>query len=149
MSIEKILRESRSLVLDTSVLLGYFMNEELSIISLLDKYIFNEDSLLTLYGHNLLMTEIYYILCRVKGISEAENVINTVEKIINIVDESWLFKKAGQIKCKYPIALSDCFSISLGLFQNCPIFFLEERELSRDVIQKLTRDFNCKIYIVS
>lgn len=149
MSIKKILRETQNLVLDTSVLIGYLMDEKLSIIPLLDEYIFNENSSLTLHGHNILKSEIYYIFCREKGISEAENVINKIENVINIITESWLFEKAGQIKCKYPIALSDCFSISLGLFQDCPIFFLEERELSDGIVDNLNNEFKCKIYIVS
>jgi len=147
--IEKVLSETSNLILDTSVLIGYFMEEHLSIITLLDEYIFNENSSITLYGHNLLKTEVYYIVCRKKGSNEAKNILKQIENVTNIISESWLFEKAGQIKCKYPIAFSDCFSISLGHFQDCPIFFLKERELSEDVIYKINEEFNTKIYIVS
>ena len=150
MSIEKILHETSNLVLDTSVLIGYFMDEKLSIIPLLDEYVFNENSSLTLYGHNLLKSEIYYIVCRKKGNNEAKNVLNKIENVVtNIISESWLFEKAGQIKCEYPITLCDCLSISLGIFQDCPIFFLKERELSEDVVNKINKEFKAKIYLVS
>ncbi|MHA1337804.1 MAG: PIN domain-containing protein [Promethearchaeota archaeon] len=149
MSIEKIINQTNNLILDSSVLIGYFMDEKLSIIPLLDKYIFNENSSITLYGHNLLKAEVYYIICRKKNSSEASKVLNNIEKIMCIISELWLFKKAAQIKCKYPIAISDCFSISLGIFQNCPIFFLEERELSEDIVNKINKEFNARIYIVS
>ncbi|MGQ4876021.1 MAG: hypothetical protein ACP6IY_18300 [Promethearchaeia archaeon] len=66
MSIEKIINQTNNLILDSSVLIGYFMDEKLSIIPLLDKYIFNENSSITLYGHNLLKAEVYYIVCRKK-----------------------------------------------------------------------------------
>jgi len=148
-SIEKVLSETSNLILDTSVLIGYFTEEQLSIITLLDEYIFNENSLITLYGHNLLKTEVYYIICRKKGNNEAKKILEKIENVTNIISESWLFEKAGQIKCKYPIAFSDCFTISLGHFQDCPIFFLKERELSEEIIKKVNEEFNTKIYIVS
>lgn len=66
MSIEKIINQTNNLILDSSVLIGYFMDEKLSIIPLLDKYIFNENSSITLYRHNLLKAEVYYIVCRKK-----------------------------------------------------------------------------------
>ena len=116
MTIETVLKETTNLILDTSVLIGYFSEENLSITPLLDTYVFSEASNITLYGHNLLKTEIYYITCRKKGITEAKNILNKVESIINIIGESWLFEKAGQIKCKYSIAFSDCFSLDLLIF---------------------------------
>ena len=149
MSIEKVLSETSNLILDTSVLIGYFMEEQLSIITLLDEYIFNENSSITLYGHNLLKTEVYYTVCRKKGSNEAKDILKKIENVINIISESWLFEKAGQIKCKYPIAFSDCFSISLGHFQDCPIFFLKERELPEAIINKINEEFKSKIYTVS
>ncbi len=149
MSIEKVLTETRNLILDTSVLIGYFIEEQLSIVTLLDKYIFNENSSITLYGHNLLKMELYYIICRNKGSNEAKDILIKIENVSNIISESWLFEKAGEIKCKYPIAFSDCFSISLGIFQDCPIFFLKETELSEQKINNINEEFNAKIYIVS
>ncbi|MFX1295862.1 MAG: PIN domain-containing protein [Promethearchaeota archaeon] len=149
MAFEKILQETKNLVLDTSVFIGYFMDEKLSIIPLLDEYVFNENSSISLYGHNILKSEIHYIICRKRGISEAENVIKKVETVINAISESRLFEKAGQIKCKYPIALSDCFSLSLGLLFDCPVFFLKERELSDGIVDDLNKNLDCKLYIVS
>ena len=148
MNVEDILSQAKILVLDTSVLIGYFMDEGLSIIPLLDEYVFNESSSLILYGHNLLKSEIYYIICRKKDINEAKLVLSKVEKVMNIISESWLFEKASQIKCKFPIAISDCFSISLGYLYNCPIIFLEEKELSKEVVKKINDVFNTKIFII-
>ncbi|MHA1129520.1 MAG: hypothetical protein ACTSQQ_01820 [Candidatus Helarchaeota archaeon] len=58
MSFEKILQETKKLVLDTSVFIGYFMDEKLSIIPLLDEYVFNENSFISLYGHNVLKSNV-------------------------------------------------------------------------------------------
>ncbi len=41
--IEIVLRKTSNMILDTSILIVYFMNEKLSIIPLLDKYIFNKN----------------------------------------------------------------------------------------------------------
>ncbi|MHA1428776.1 MAG: hypothetical protein ACTSQI_22585 [Candidatus Helarchaeota archaeon] len=129
MSFEKILQETKKLVLDTSVFIGYFMDEKLSIIPLLDEYVFNENSFISLYGHNVLKSKL--------------------ETVINAISESRLFEKAGQIKCKYPIALSDCFSLSLGLLLDCPVFFLKEREFSDEIVDDLNKNLDCKLHIVS
>lgn len=148
MSIKQILSETYNLILDTSVLLGYFMNEDLEINSLLEEYIFTQESKIILYGHNLIKTELFYITCREKGMAEAEMVLKKIENIINILSDTWLFEKAVNIKCSYPLAISDCYSISLSILQECPVFFLPEDELTIDTIEKINKEYSAKIYIV-
>lgn len=148
MSIEQILGETTNLILDTSVLIGYFMNEAREINKLLEDYIFTQESKITLYGHNLIKSELFYIICREKGINEAEMVLEKIENIINTISDTWIYKKAASIKCRYPIAISDCFSISLAILQECPVLFLPEYELSRDTAEKINKEYNVKIYIV-
>lgn len=148
MSIKQILIDTPNLVLDTSVLLGYFMSEERDINSLLEAYVFTQESKIILYGHNLIKSEIFYITCREKGITEAEMVLKKTEGIMNTISDTWLFKKAANIKCRYPIAISDCYSISLAILQECPVFFLPEVELSREIVDKINREYNAKIQIV-
>jgi predicted nucleic acid-binding protein len=144
--IKQILNETHNAILDTSVLLCYFIDDVQDINSILEDYIFNMDSRITLYGHNLIKTELFYITCRLKGMSEAENLIKKLENIMNTISDIWLYKKAASIKCKYPIAIPDCFSISLAILQDCPVFFLPEKELQGDVIEKIKKDYNAKIY---
>ena len=148
MNIEQILSETQNLILDTSVLLGYFMNEDREINKLLEAYMFTQDSKIILYGHNLIKSELFYIICREKGINEAEMVLEKIESVISTISDTWIYKKAASIKCRYPIAISDCFSISLAILQECPVFFLPEYELSRDVAEKISKEFNVRILIV-
>lgn len=148
MSTKQILIDTPNLVLDTSVLLGYFMSEARNINSLLEAYVFTQESKIILYGHNLIKSEIFYITCREKGITEAEMVLKKTEGIMNTISDTWLFKKAANIKCRYPIAISDCYSISLAILQECPVFFLPEVELSREIVDKINRKYNAKIQIV-
>lgn len=148
MSIEQILSETANLILDTSILLGYFMNEAGEINKLLEEYVFTQESKIILYGHNLIKSELFYITCRERGMNEAEMVLEKIESIINTISDTWIFKKAASIKCRYPIAISDCFSISLAILQECPVFFLPEYELSLEIAEKINKDYDVKIHIV-
>jgi predicted nucleic acid-binding protein len=146
--IKQVLNNTQNVILDTSVLLCYFMDEVQDINSILEEFIFNLNSKIIVYGHNLIKTELFYIACRQKGISEAENLLKKLENIMNTISDIWLYKKAASIKCKYPIAIPDCFSISLAILQNCPVFFLPEEEMSGELIEKIKMEFNVDIYRV-
>ncbi len=148
MSIKQILIDTPNLVLDTSVLLGYFINETPNINSLLERYVFTQESKIILYGHNLIKSELFYITCREKGMTEAERVLKKTDGIMNTISDTWLFKKAANIKCRYPIAISDCYSISLAILQECPVFFLPEVELSRSIANQINKEYNANIQIV-
>ena len=144
--IKQVLKETQNVVLDTSVLLCYFMDELQGINSILEEYVFNLDSKIMIYGHNLIKTELFYITCRLKGINEAEKIIKKLDNIMNIISDNWLYKKAAGIKCKYPIAIPDCFSISLAILQDCPVFFLPEKELPEELLENIKIEFNANIY---
>lgn len=148
MSIKQILIDTPNLVLDTGILLGYFMNEARDVNSLLEEYVFTQESKIILYGHNLIKSELFYITYREKGMTEAEMVLKKTEGIMNTISDTWLFKKAADIKCRYPIAISDCYSISLAILQECPLFFLPEVEISREIVDKINREYNAKIQLV-
>ncbi len=148
MSTKQILIDTPNLVLDTSVLLGYLIREARDINYLLEEYVFTQESKILLYGHNLIKSELFYITCREKGMTEAEMVLKKTESIMNTISDTWLFKKAAKIKCRYPIAISDCFSISLAILQECPVFFLPEAELSRSIVNQINEEYNAKIQIV-
>jgi hypothetical protein len=124
------------------------MDENREINSLLEEYIFTQESKITLYGHNLIKSELYYIVCREKGINKAEAVLKELKGIMNTISDTWLFKKAGNIKCSYPIAISDCYSISLAILQECPVFFLPEYELSEETVSQIKKVYNAKIELV-
>jgi hypothetical protein len=148
MEIENILKDEKNVVLDTSIFIAYLVGENSSIISLLDHYIFNIKSDIELYGNVLLKSEIYYIICRMKGIDKADMILKKVDELIYTVEGSNLVHIAGKIKCKYPITLSDCYSIATSIVRNCPAFFLKEKELSDEIIKNINSEFNSKIYIV-
>ena len=144
--IKEILNETTSLILDTSILLCYFMDEIQEVNSILENYVFTSNSNITLYGHSLIKTELFYITCRLKGNEEAEHLVRKLESIMNTINDNWLYRKAASIKCKFPIAISDCYSIALAMLQDCPVFFLPEKELKAEMIKEISMEFNAKIY---
>ena len=146
---EQFIREQEDIVLDSGIYIEYFTTKESQIKDLIRDTIFTEHSNINLHGHYLLKSEIYYIICRFLGMQESENIIKNLEKFINFIGGDFIFNTAGRIKCKFPIALSDCFSIATGVFFNCPILFLKESELSKTTIEKINSMFGSKIFIVS
>ena len=148
MDLKQILQETKDLVLDTGVLIEYFKNQDQELIELLDEYVFEPDSKISLYGHNLLKCEVYYIKCRKIGIEPAREYVKRLEQIMITISDKWIFEQAGRIKCKYPIALSDCFSMSLSILRECPVFFMPEKELTNDIVDRLNSELGAKIHLV-
>lgn len=145
----EIFKEHNDIVLDTGIYIKYFEPKENELKKTLREQLFSEKSNTTLHGHYLLKSEIYYIMCRKIGKDKAEKILDEIKEFINFINGEFLYQIAGQIKCKFPIALSDCFSISLSHFQNCPVLFLEEKELNEKIVQKINEEFNTQIYIVN
>ncbi len=145
----EIFEECNDIILDTGIYIEYFKQGEKELKKTLREQLFSENSEITINGHYLMKAEIFYIICRNIGKNKAEKIIKDIEEYINFIGGEFLYEIAGKIKCKYPIAISDCFSISLGIFLDCPIFFLKERELSEGIINKINEDFKVKIYTVS
>ena len=146
---KKILDGIDEISIDTGIYIKYFQEEENDLKKNLRKFLFHEKSNVRLYGHYLLKAEIYYILCRSLGREQAEEIIKEIEEFINFIDSGFLYQIAGQIKCEYPIALPDCYSIAVGFLHSCPILFLKEEELSDEIINKIKENYNVDIYVIS
>jgi len=94
-----------------------------------------------------MLSEIGYILCRIHGIKESQEILPAIEAAIIDVNLSKLYKIASEIKCQFPISLSDCFSIATGKYQACPIIFKKEAELSETRITEIEQMFEVSIFI--
>ena len=145
----EIFKDYNDIVIDTGIFIEYFKQGERELKKTLREHLFSETSEITINGHYFIKAEMYYIMCRKIGKVKAEKIIKDIEEYINFVSGEFLYEIAGEIKCKYPLAISDCFSISLGIFQDCPIFFLKEKELTEEIINKINEEFKTKIYAVS
>jgi hypothetical protein len=146
---KKFLREQEDIVLDSGIYIEYFTSKESKTKKMLRESIFVGDSKINLHGHYLLKSEIYYIICRFLGMEESEKIMKKIEVFINFIGGNFIYSTAGKIKCNFPIALSDCFSIATGIFFNCPILFLKETELSKTTVNKINSMFGSKIFVFS
>lgn len=143
-----ILDGTDELSLDTGIYIKYFQAGESELKKKLRGFLFHEDSNIRLNGHYLLKSEIYYILCRSLGRERAEEYLEQIEEFINFIENRYLYQIAGQIKCEFPIALSDCYSIAVGFLHSCPILFLEEKELSEEIITKIKEKYDVNIHVI-
>jgi hypothetical protein len=145
----RIFKDYNDLILDTGIYIEYFGPKETELKKILRKELFFEESKITLYGHYLLKSEIFYIICRKIGEKKTFKILNEIDQFIKFVSGEFLYHFAGQIRCRFPIALSDCFSIALSHLHDCPVLFLEEKELSKNIAKEINKEFEVQIFIIS
>ena len=118
-------------------------------MNILESTIFNEDLPIITYRNEIMEAEILYVLCREIG---QENAQESVKFLINTtrntnIDE--IVEIAGLIKCRNKISIVDCFSIASGIFNECPIVFMMEQELTDEIIENINQDYHAEIYRIS
>ncbi len=148
MNVKEIIISSNKIVLDTGVLIEYFKADQNKIKHILRETLFNENSNTKIYMNYIIKSEIYYILCRALGKQKAIELLDEIESFFLFEESKKIYELAGQIKCKFPISLADCYSIATGLVQDCPIFFMKEEELSENMVRRINHEFKAKIYII-
>jgi predicted nucleic acid-binding protein len=145
--ITEILKESKEIVFDSGVLIAYLAKEGNLPEELLDTFIFSKTTKTMLYIHELAKTEVFYIFCRKKGKDDARKIFNLVETFSRTIKLTLLSQIAGEIKCLFPIALADCYTIACGIFKSCPVFFMPEQELENEIIDRINDEFKSEIYL--
>ena len=136
------------LVLDTGIYVDYLLNLPTRFNTWLDEQIFVPRSNYILHGHVNNRTELMYILCRKFGFVKAKELVETkLDSYIIFHDEIKISEVASHIKCKFPIALVDCFSIATAIFLQTEVYFREEQELTAIILADLKTQFNIDIKI--
>jgi len=93
----------------------------------------------------LTISEIFYVLCRLEGVTFAEDKINDMLKsqILQVYNTTDLAIQTGKIKCKRAISLADCSCIATAKLANAKaVFARKEEELVREMERKT---FNVEI----
>jgi len=93
----------------------------------------------------LTISEIFYILCRLKDPTFAENKVNDMLKsqTLQVHNTTELAIQTGKIKCKRAISLADCSCIATAKLANAKaVFARKEKELVREMKRK---PFNVEI----
>jgi predicted nucleic-acid-binding protein len=135
---------SGNIALDTGLLIDFLTNGVLA--DFVETRILKNKEIKSVYIHDYVLTEVFYVICRQKGEEEAERIVNNLEKIAFVVPTSELVLPAGKIKCIRSISLSDCFSCSIGQKYKIPVLFKEEQEL---IDEKRKRAFDFNLILIS
>jgi len=135
-------------VFDSGVLLAYIQNENEKFTQIMDELIFSEKSTKVVICNQLTLTEIFYIYCRNHGVKKSTVLINDMKSMFEILKIDSLHLIAGKLKCQYPIALSDCYSIASGIAKNAPILFMNEKELTKKIKIEIERDYRVNLVII-
>lgn len=140
-----------NLVLDTSVLVEYLVGSS-PCGEIVKEYFAgleaNERAHLSLYS----ISEIYYILCRMKKETKATNSSNdeddpskfASEKLKALLESNAvsihysleLSLKTGEMKCERSLSIIDCAALALAEFLKVPACFVKEKELEREISKK-------------
>jgi len=87
----------------------------------------------------LTISEIFYILCRLRGAKFAENKMNDMLKsqILEVYNTTDFAIETGKIKCERAISMADCSCIATGRLANAKaVFARKEEELIREMERK-------------
>ncbi len=147
-NLEDLLKVSNYIVLDTGVLVAYLLEEDKVLQSLLDQYIFCEESQIALITNRWNKVELSYIYCRYHGKQKTKLFMQNFSKNFHILSNNDLDVLAGDLKCQFPIALADCFSIASSILMKCPVVFHHEQELTEKILDSLKETYSIEIFII-
>jgi len=85
------------------------------------------------------VSEIFYILCRLRGAAFAENKIKDMleSRVLEVWNSPELAVETGRVKCERAISLADCSCIATGKLANAKVVFArKEEELAREMERK-------------
>ncbi|MCD6510742.1 MAG: PIN domain-containing protein [Thermoprotei archaeon] len=120
---------SKKFALDTSFLIYHYYKGNKKTSELLRNGVINYVTL----------SEVLYVLCRYENPKEALSYIEEIVKLASIAPSSKVSLIAGQFKCKYPIALADCWVLATAKVYRIPsLFAFKEKEIIKhlDLIKK-------------
>ncbi len=79
------------------------------------------------------VSEVYYVLCRQLGASEARRKTEILLDSVDVIEGKEVQLLAGEYKCKRAISLSDCFTMAAAKILGAPAMFRKERELLEEI----------------
>jgi predicted nucleic acid-binding protein len=87
----------------------------------------------------LTISEVFYVLCRLRGAKFAEEKINDMltSRVLDICDSAEIAVRTGKIKCERSISLADCSCIAVAEMANAKaVFAKKEKELVKEIEKK-------------
>ncbi len=144
--IQRHLSISGSIALDTGLLLEFFTNGPLA--ELVTDEIFNNSNVKTIYIHDYIITELFSVICKQKGVSFAEETVEELMKFTKVVSTNKLRYIAGEFKAKRKLSMSDCFSLSIAKRYKIPVLFKRKQDLVVEMKKRPFEMYN-KIDVIS
>ncbi len=135
-------------VFDSGVILAYLQDENDKLTEILNDLVFSEQSQKLVICNQITLTEIFYIHCRKNGFNTATKLIDDMRSMFEVLKVDSLYLVAGKLKCKYPIALSDCFSIASGIVEKAPVLFINESELTETIQRQIEKEYKINLVII-
>lgn len=137
---------SGSLVLDTSILLEYFGATPLGKI--VKEYFASLRPTDKVHLHLHTISELFYLLCRIKGRDFASSKLNEMLELnfITVHNSTSLAFSAGELKCAHSISLADCSCLATAEFLGIPAVFRREKELEHDLSR---RPFRTRVILLA
>ena len=81
----------------------------------------------------ILAIEVYYLLRRKSPKDFVEETIKRLRSIITFAPLNDYIIFCGEIKAKYPFALSDCCTLGLAEYKNIKALFIHEKEIDEQL----------------
>ena len=133
--------------LDTSAFIEYLMGSDLGDI--VEKYFetlkASENAYCSLYS----ITEIFYVLCRLKGVEYATEKLDLMlsSHIIEVNNTMQMALETGRLKCARAISMADCSCIATAKMTGSrAVFARREKELEKEIKK---RSFDVEILLLS
>ena len=123
------------LAIDSSVLIAYLLGEETGEFA--KAHIFQPGKIVLF--HRLGLAEVFYTLCRRKGINFAKESVTTFIKThyCSFDDSDDLAIEAAAYKCERALSLADCYVIALAKLRgSVAVFARREKEMVAEVARK-------------
>jgi predicted nucleic acid-binding protein len=123
------------LSIDSSVPIAYFLGEKTGELARAEIFQPGKVILFTRFG----LAEVFYTLCRNKGMEFARESINTLiqTSYCTFEESNELAIEAASYKCERAISLADCFVIALAkLTGSTAVFTRKEKELTVEMKRK-------------
>ncbi|MCD6529216.1 PIN domain-containing protein [Candidatus Bathyarchaeota archaeon] len=135
------------ITLDASALIEYLMGTELGRI--LKEYFETLKAGEKVYCSLYTISEIFYVICRLKGLKFAVEKMNAMlnSRMIEVNNTERMALEAGRLKCERAISLGDCSCIATAkITRSKAVFARREKELKKEMKK---RPFNVEIIFLT
>lgn len=124
------------LSIDSGVILAYYLGEKIGAVARSEIF---ERAEKTIYHNRLCVAELFYVLCRRRGIKAATDYshayLDAGHSILG--DSEEIDIAAGAYKCERAISLEDCYVIATAKTQTASaVFARHERDLDAEIKRK-------------